>query len=116
MSQTKQTEKSQALATPVKVAPPARTGNAGRGPASDILAAWDAIKDTREEWFLVASNVANPNRYFDAFKALGGRVQQHKTGQGGTDVYVQIPAGGPQPHLKPSRQNKKVATPQGVAA
>jgi hypothetical protein len=102
---------STALATPVKATPPGRTTSTGgnRGPAQDILAAWEQIKDTRETWYLVAQGVPNPNRYFDAFKALGGKVKQVKVGDKQTDVYVQIPAGGPVPHRKPS-QRKGTAT------
>lgn len=110
---------STALATPVKATPPAKaTGTTGsRGPAQDILAAWDQIKDTSEEWYLVAQGVPNPNRYFDAFKALGGIVKQCKIGDKQTDVYVQIPAGGPKPHRKPSQRKGDTATSdQEVAA
>lgn len=100
------TNNTTALTTPVRQDPPMST-RGGRGPAKDIVMAWNEIKDTEEEWFLVAKDVPNPNRYFDAFKALGGVVKQCKTTTGGTDVYVKVPEGGPKPHFKPSDHRSK---------
>lgn len=103
--------------TPVKATPPpARTAGGTARPAEDILAAAQVLLKDRGQWYQVAAQVANPNRWFDALKAQGASVKTRRNGDtkverdGQTvdrpayDVFAMIPAGEIKPHLKPSQR------------
>jgi hypothetical protein len=95
---------SAALAKPRPAEPPARHGINGRGPAEDIMRAFRSVEAVRDQWFLVAERVPNPNRYYDAFRGLGCRVEVRLTDKerGLSDVYALAPAGDLVPRGKPS--------------
>ena len=102
---------------PTKAQPPARAGVAGGKPAEDVAKAFAIIEKDRNEWYLVAPSVANPNRWFDALKALGAQVSTRRikdatltverNGEAKTypafEVYAMVPKGELKPHRKPSQ-------------
>lgn len=100
----------------VEATPPARAGVGGARPAEDVAAFFQMAEAKRDTWFKLARPVANPNRWFDALKALGAKVSNHATDRtvvidrNGVkktytlyNVYCMVPAGDLKPHRKPSQ-------------
>lgn len=68
---------SAALAQPVKQAPPVGRASGGGGgrQAEDVKAAVKTLLGDRDEWYLVAHEVPNAGRFYDAFRGEGAEVR-----------------------------------------
>lgn len=91
--------------------PPRSTGaGGGNGPAEDIVAIVKVLLENRDKVALVAPQVHNPNRFYEALRGEGAQVSSRRNGEKTVlgvvratyDVYAWIPTGEVVPHHKPS--------------